>query len=94
MENQTSDYFDVVWHDSGREPQCPSNPDYPDGIEIDVASREPSCIVTLAYPARRCGFYEVRCRLCSYSAIVTTAGRRDDPRSVRLPCQIAPGVKQ
>lgn len=28
--------FDLVWVDKGREPQCAPNPDFPDGVDVDV----------------------------------------------------------
>ena len=78
----------VKWIDAKREPQCPPNPSYPDGIDIDAsAGATPSCTVALPYPAKRCGRYEVRCKACGYVAVVTTAGRTDDPKSIRLPCK-------
>lgn len=78
----------VKWHDAGREPQCPSNPAYPKGIDVDVtAGARPACDVALPYPARRCGHFDVICRVCGYRAVITTAGRPDDPRSAKLPCQ-------
>jgi hypothetical protein len=85
--------FDITWHDSGREPQCPPDPAYPQGIDINAAAGEPCCKVRLPYPAKRCGFYAVRCRWCGFSVILTTAGRPDDPRSVTMPC-FAAGTKQ
>lgn len=30
--------FTITWHDSGREPQCPPNPAYPSGIDLDGSS--------------------------------------------------------
>ena len=81
--------FDVEWMDSGREPQCPPNPKYPEGIDIDISNGSGvSCLVELPYPARRCGLYRLHCRTCGFTAGVTTAGRPDDPRSVRIACQI------
>jgi hypothetical protein len=78
----------VKWFDSGREPKVAPNPKYPDGIDIDLsAAGRVSCQTALPYPAKRCGYYTVKCQKCGYSAIVTTAGRPDDPRSVKLPCK-------
>jgi hypothetical protein len=78
----------ITWHDSGREPQCAPNPDYPDGIDVNMAvGAAKQCTTPLPYPARRCGFYEVFCRQCGLRAAITTAGRPDDPRSVTLPCK-------
>jgi hypothetical protein len=80
--------IDIKWFDSGREPQCPPNPDFPDGMDIDVTvAGQKGCKTKLPYPAKRCGYYTVKCRQCGYCAIVTTAGRPDDPKSVKLPCR-------
>jgi hypothetical protein len=77
----------VAWVDSKREPKCPSNPAYPDGVDLDAtAGQTPSCYVELPYPARRCGYFLVCCDDCHQSVVLTTAGRRDDPRSVKLLC--------
>jgi len=79
--------FKIDWIDREREPQCPSDPAYPDGIDLDIAKgRVPSCLCTLPYPTPRCGLLYVECRTCGTNILITTAGRRDDPRSVRLPC--------
>jgi hypothetical protein len=80
--------FKIKWHDSGREPQCEPDPDYPSGKDVDGSFGLPSCETPLPYPARRCGHYVVRCRLCGYSVAITTAGRPDDPRSLRMPCDL------
>jgi hypothetical protein len=77
----------IEWKDAGREPQCAPNALYPDGIDIDASGGAArTCKVPLPYPAKRCGAYVVTCQRCGYRAAVTTAGRPDDPRSVRLPC--------
>lgn len=39
------------------------------------------------YPAPRIGKFIVKCDACGLLAIVTTAGRPDDPRSLRIPCK-------
>jgi hypothetical protein len=77
------------WIDGGREPQCPPDPAYPDGIHVDLTMGTfPSCKVKLdPYPTPRCGYFAVKCGKCGYAAILTTAGRPDDPRSVKLPCK-------
>lgn len=80
--------FDIEWRDYGREPQHPSNPAYPLGIDLDAAAgTEHACKESLPYPARRCGVYVVTCNLCMLRVGITTAGRPDDPRSIRLPCR-------
>ena len=79
--------FKITWHDHHREPKCAPNPEYPDGVDLDcTAGRVPNCKTELPYPAQRCGYYLVRCRLCSMSLVITTAGRLDDPRSVTMGC--------
>lgn len=87
------DKHTVTWIDRGREPQCAPNPAYPEGIDMDATRGlpGPSCKVALPYPAKRCGIYMVTCSVCGASAWITTAGRPDDPRSLKLPCK---GVRQ
>lgn len=92
---------EVRWIDAGREPQCPPDPAYPNGVDIDFTLNihaEPisktSCKVDLPYPAKRCGRYEILCKACRLSVAVTTAGRPDDPRSVTIPCKEPEGPVQ
>jgi hypothetical protein len=76
------------WHDAGREPQCAPNPNYPDGIDIVIGkSGAKSCSTNLPYPADRCGHYVVGCTVCGLRVAITTAGRPDDPRSIKLECR-------
>lgn len=77
----------IEWFDSGREPQCAPDPAYPTGKDLDIAAGLPSCVATLPYPAKRCGHFIVECSKCGMSVAVTTAGRPDDPRSLRMPCK-------
>jgi hypothetical protein len=79
--------FAVQWIDNGREPKCAPDPAYPTGKDLDCSEGAPNCLAELPYPARRCGFYIVKCKRCDYTVAVTTAGRPDDPRSVRIPCR-------
>lgn len=77
----------VSWIDSGREPTQKPNPAYPKGMDLDLThGAKVACLVDLPYPAKRCGYYAVKCDACGYSAVVTTAGRADDPRTVKVPC--------
>lgn len=76
----------VEWIDRGYEPQSPPDPAYPQGMDFDLTQRHPGCQVAVPCPARRCGFYVLTCERCGSNAVVTTAGRPDDPRSVRLKC--------
>lgn len=80
--------FSILWIDRHREPQCAPNPHYPNGIDLDITKgQHPHCTVKLPYPAKRCGFYRIDCQLCNFSVAITTAGRPDDPRSIKLPCK-------
>ena len=80
--------FDIEWVDFGREPTCRPDPHYPQGIDVDVsAGREPNCTVELPYPAKRCGSYHIVCSACKLTVAISTAGRADDPRSVKVACK-------
>lgn len=80
--------FKIGWIDHGREPQCAPDPAFPDGKDCDCSrGQAPVCKVRLPYPALRCGLFYVECRVCGTNAMITTAGRSDDPRSVTLPCE-------
>jgi len=70
--------------------QCPANPDYPDGIDLVMTEHaEKSCRVDLPYPAPECGSWLIVCAECDMRALITAAGRPDDPKSVTLPCKVA-----
>lgn len=78
----------VEWIDSGHEPRWPPDPAYPHGKHMVAAvPGDRCCSVTLPYPAKRCGVYLVSCPTCGLTAHVTTAGRPDDPRSLRIACK-------
>jgi hypothetical protein len=81
--------LDIEWFDTGKEPQCAPNPQFPDGMDIDLRMHkdEPSCEIELPYPAKRCGMFLINCNSCRRNAVITTAGRPDDPRRVILPCK-------
>lgn len=71
-------------------PQCPPNPAYPDGVDVqDAAPGVAACKVDLPYPAPERLVWSVRCKRCGYRVAVTAAGRPDDPRSVTVPCKAA-----
>jgi hypothetical protein len=90
--------FKIDWIDRGREPQSAPDPAYPKGRDIDMSTwcvdGWPSCKADLPYPAKRCGTYIVECKLCGMIGAVTTAGRPDDPRSVRMGCKKPEGTLQ
>lgn len=78
----------ISWHDDHRWPQCQPDARYPKGIDLDLTGGEgPICSTPLPYPARRCGKYLIDCDTCGLRVLVTTAGRPDDPRSVKLRCR-------
>ncbi len=81
--------IDVRFIDSGREPQCKSDPKYPDGKPVNVAPNvlAKTCTFNLHHPAPRCGLYEITCRQCGFVALVTVAGRADDPNMITMPCK-------
>ena len=59
-------------------------------IHVDqtgAGPRKPTCSTHLPYPARRCGYHVVRCDGCGLSVMISTAGRPDDPRWVRVNCK-------
>lgn len=88
--------WNVEWVDSGREPVSAPNPSYPNGIDVRTFRTRPdgpTCTGTLPYPAARCGYYLVKCLTCDLVIAVTTAGRRDDPRSLQIACR-AKGKEQ
>lgn len=81
--------FEIYWADAGREPKVKPDPAYPNGIDLDLTNGRLSyCETVLAYPTPRCGAYHIKCRVCGITALITTAGRADDPRSVKLACKL------
>lgn len=79
----------IEWISHNRKAKCPPNPDFPNGMTVDIAGDGPSCQVSLPYPAEECGVWVIRCPVCGYSLGVTAAGRVDDTTSVRIPCKLA-----
>ena len=91
METRNAD-VEIEGIDREREPQCAPDPDFPEGIDVDVSKGGTvTCTTDLPYPAKRCGIYKVTCRVCGLSVGVTTAGRPDDPRSLKMACRIKGG---
>lgn len=77
-----------TWIDRYREPQCKPNPAFPLGQDIDLTGgAEKFCSRTFSWPAKRCGYWYVECSECGTNALITTAGRPDDPRSVKIACK-------
>lgn len=83
--------IEVNWIDRGREPTQKPNPLYPKGMDVDMTNgAKVVCLAEVPYPAKRCGYYALKCTDCGYTALVTTAGRPDDPRTVKVPCKKRP----
>lgn len=72
----------------GRMPQCAPDPNYPDGKDVDLTAGAAAVCAVQLHQAPCCGAWAIACSLCGYTAVVTAAGRADDPRVVRLPCKI------
>jgi hypothetical protein len=80
--------IDVKFNDSGRKAQHPADPRFPRGVDASCAQAgQKSCTYNLPYPAPQVGTYSVVCRTCKFTALITVAGRTDDPRTVTLPCK-------
>jgi hypothetical protein len=78
----------IEWIDGEREPKVAPNPAYPNGKDMDMSEgAAKSCYTELPYPAKRCGVYVVECETCGLRVGVTTAGRPDDPRSLKIACK-------
>lgn len=72
----------------GRVAQCPSNPEHPKGLVLDLRASPtaPHCAIELVYPAPCIGAWVVTCERCGKSVGCTAAGRADDPRRMIVPC--------
>lgn len=78
----------VQWIDQGRDPQCAPDPAFPSGMDADVSEgAAKTCTTALPYPAKRIGLYKVECPVCGLRVAITTAGRPDDPRSLKVACK-------
>lgn len=85
----SEDQFIYNWRDSGIEPKVAPNPEYPHGKAVDVSGGAAvTCTATLPYPAKRIGAHFITCRICGSVAACTTAGRPDDPSSIKMRCDI------
>ena len=80
--------IEVTFLSHHRKAQCAPDPKHPNGIDLDLTDGAAvACLAELPYPAECCGVLIVRCKSCGNSAAITTAGRVDDPRTVKLPCK-------
>ena len=85
--------FWARWVDQERVSTYPADPAYPHGAAIDVAlDAAHACRLALPSPTVGCGLWVIKCRRCHYALCVGTAGRPDDPCSVRIPCKSPPAA--
>jgi hypothetical protein len=92
-DNQHDD-FKITWSMHEHEPQS-VNLNCPDGTHVDLSrKRRPACVISVPYPAPpRPGLFRIKCVKCGAYAHVPTAGRPDDPRSIRLACRRPEGCR-
>ena len=79
--------FAIRWIDSGREPKCPPDPNFPNGKDCDLSNGKVHCKVNVPHPTPRCGYWFLKCERCGSATLATTAGRPDDPRSFMIACK-------
>lgn len=87
---QTIDRFKVSWIQRGGRPTEKANPAYPNGVDVDLTCGvDLFCTLNLPYPPEHpnIGMYVVECMLCGTTVTCTTAGRTDDPRSLKIACK-------
>lgn len=78
----------ISWTARGGKAQHPADRRWPQGVDLDISNgAAASCTTTLPYPAPCIGTHLVRCSECGATAAVTAAGRADDPRTLRVPCE-------
>lgn len=76
-----------TWMDGGREPRAAPDRHYPNGVDVDLSvGATRTCSTLLPYPAKRVGMYAIECAACGLTVAVSTAGRPDDPRSIKVAC--------
>lgn len=81
--------FDIRWMDGKTETERPSDPRYATGMNVDLTfGQRPFCKAELQYPVPRCGQHVGRCVVCNFLIALMTAGRPDDPRTVKVPCKL------
>lgn len=79
----------VEWIDRGFEPTGAPDPKFPNGVDLDLSKDQArACRTDLPYPAKRCGYFLLTCDACGFSGLITTAGRPDDPRSIKIACNV------
>lgn len=79
----------VTWIDRHQQPRGLPDPKYPNGRVLNMAiGARKTCSVELDHPTKGCGYYLLVCERCHLRVVVTTAGRVDDPRKVKLACKV------
>lgn len=74
----------------GRQATVPADPAFPHGRKVHTivaAEGVQVCEVDLTYPVPECGRHRIICRRCGVVAMITAAGRADDPTMVTLQCK-------
>jgi hypothetical protein len=68
-------------------PAHPATPGFENGTDLDLA-RDAASWCTASCPPwpGKLGMLHLRCQHCDVTVDLTTAGRADDPKLVRLPC--------
>ena len=83
-----SEKFTFEWIKRGDRPINPPNPDYPNGIEVNMRLRPgPVCHIDLPYPAKEVGTHIITCNECGRRVAITAASRADDPRVLVVTCK-------
>lgn len=81
-------HIKVEFLSHNRKAVCAPNPDYPEGMDVDLTEPQATaCQTAIPYPAECCGVWLLQCTACGTSVAVTAAGRPDDVRSVKIPCR-------
>jgi hypothetical protein len=92
---QPSPHLRVEWRErhvrSRREAPAPAaspvQDAYPGGIDVDLAMGGGAhCSAVLPQHPGKPGLYDIRCTRCGLSLALTSGGRSNDPRAVRVPC--------
>lgn len=86
-----ANHIRVRWVDAGEDPTQQPDPAFPRGVDYDISEGAQSCVTGLPYPAKRIGKFLLDCRICRFGMVISTAGRADDPRSIRVPCSAMAG---
>lgn len=81
--------FEITFVWRSKEPaKHPADEAFPYGQAMDFTKGAlPACVAKLQWPAPGVGSWAVKCLRCGFTAIVTAAGRADDPTQITIPCK-------